>query len=401
MPHDQTYRKAIIGLLIMATVTDLQLIAAISPEIAIGLHASTVHVSYSFVVYSIAAALAALLLIRFPTYWSGTKILPVVCFAYAALIVVSVSSQTLVLFLVARGLCGIAGGVISALSITELADTSSYERRGKSMNFLTFGYFAAPMLGVPVGVFLAGQFDWRIALSFLAIVFPAIGMMMRAIPSRDEQSPMTLRSAHLKQVSARSRRLGIISAFFVSGGAVGFITFLGSWLAELRQGDGLDAGFVYSLVNLAGLVGGLAGGFIADRFGKRKAALHASLHMGLCLFAVIATSGPTAVLLILLGSATSAALRVAPLQALLTEMVTRENVAGYIATRNISSQLGIAFSVVVCGRLYTAFGFEAVLVACGALTLAAWITIGGIVEPEASERIDGKRAIVGDVLFDQ
>lgn len=385
----------------MATVTDLQLIAAISPEIAIGFRATTVQVSYSFVGYSIAAALAALLLIRFPKYLSGANLLPVVCFGYAILIILSVISQTLVLFLVARGLCGLAGGMISALAISRLAETSSYEQRGKSMNFLTFGYFAAPMFGVPAGVFLAGQFDWRVALCATGIALPAIGLMMRAIPGPGKPPPQPPNFADKQPGSHLSRRLGIISAFFVSGGSVGFVMFLGSWLAELGPGNGFDTGVIYSLVNLAGLAGGLGGGFIADRVGKRSVALHSSLLMAVCLFAVIATSGPTAILLFVLGSATSAALRVAPLQALLTELVTRENIVAYIAARNISSQLGIAFSVVVCGHLYSTFGFQAVLFACGAFTVAAWLTIGGIVEPEASIKIGKNRAIAGDVVFDQ
>jgi pimeloyl-ACP methyl ester carboxylesterase len=76
-----------------------------------------------------------------------------------------------------------------------------------------------------------------------------------------------------------------------------------------------------------------------------------------------------------------AALRVAPLQALVTEIVEPAERATYVALRNGASQLGIAAAVAAGGRLYSGYGLTGVGLLCAALTLGAWLTVRLLDDP--------------------
>lgn len=375
----------------MAAVTDIQVTAAIAPKIAVGLDSSAVTISFGFVVYSIAAAAASALLIRFPANLDPAITLPWASWLYGAFILVSIVDGGTIFFLAGRIGSGLAGGMISTLAITSLAAASEYRRRGASMNFLAIGYYAAPMLGVPAGVVLAEYFQWQAALAVVAIIFAFAGFLTKRFPLRRIDPKVLPTPSPVSDLSTRSLRLGVISAFFVSGGVFGFTIFVGTWAAEKEIFSAFSGGTVYLLINLAGFCGALAGGFLADRFGKRYAALFSSLLMAGFLFAGLFAAEPAIKVLFILGGAAAAALRVAPMNALVTELVRPARTARYVATRNISSQLGIAASIFVCGQLYAAAGYRAVLFASAVLTLVAWITIWGIDEPRSTESLsDGE-----------
>jgi predicted MFS family arabinose efflux permease len=82
----------------------------------------------------------------------------------------------------ARALAGLAGGLVSALVITALADASSYARRGRQMSGVAVAYFLAPVLGVPLGVWVAGSFGWRAVFAASAALVAVAGLLVRQFP---------------------------------------------------------------------------------------------------------------------------------------------------------------------------------------------------------------------------
>jgi pimeloyl-ACP methyl ester carboxylesterase len=89
-----------------------------------------------------------------------------------------------------------------------------------------------------------------------------------------------------------------------------------------------------------------------------------------------------------------ASLRVAPLQALVTEIVTPDERPTYIALRNGASQLGIATSVAAAGWLYVRMGYMGIGLLCAGLSLVAWASLRRIEDPHdaAREHAESPRA---------
>ncbi len=392
---------AVTCLLILSALIDSQLVAAIAPQIAAGLLSLPTIVASSVTVYAVTAAGVALLLGRY----SG-RIRPRAWLPFAAAIFVAASLMAsfathIAIFLAARALAGVAGGLISALVIAALADASSYAKRGKQMSGVAISYFLAPVVGVPLGTYLTGLYGWRSVFWSVALLAALSGLLVKLFPlpaavketSEQQEGQTEETETHPAATAAtkislwnlmsrsRSTRMGLISAFFVSGGLVGFTTFLGTWLAEAFHAGTREIGLVYALAGGGAVLGSVLGGMLADRYGKRRVAAKASALMILGLL-LLPTFTWSATLLVLISvTAFFAALRVAPLQALVTEIVEPAERATYVALRNGASQLGIAAAVAAGGRLYAGYGLTGVGLLCAALTLGAWLTIRLLQDP--------------------
>lgn len=153
-------------------------------------------------------------------------------------------------------------------------------------------------------------------------------------------------------IRSRSTLMGLIGAFFVSGGVVGFTSFAGVWLFQAFRVDTRSVGLVYALAGAAAIGGGVLGGYLADRFGKRRIALQGSVALLILLLIVPTFTLSTTLVVLVAVAAFVAALRIAPLQALITELVAPHERAPYVALRTACSQLGIAATVWWCAVIY-------------------------------------------------
>ncbi|HEV2801351.1 MAG TPA: MFS transporter [Pyrinomonadaceae bacterium] len=410
-------------LLMLVALIDSQVVGAITPQIAAGLGSTKTGVAASVTVYALAAAAVALLLGR-----SGGRVHPVRWLPWAAVLFVGANALAafaphVAVFWAARATAGLAGGLVSALVIAALADASSYARRGRQMSGVAVVYFLAPVVGVPVGAWAAGRFGWRVVFAASAVLVAVAGLLVRQFPlaktteakdkrageeakespgdvrgrelegqlkRRDEGSTTRVSLWHLAMRS-RSTRRGIVSAFFVSGGLVGLTTYLGAWLADAFRAGAREVGLTYALAGAGAVAGGALGGMLADRYGKRRVAVWSSALM-IFLVLVLPTFAWGVRLWAIIGAtAFLAALRVAPLQALVTELVGASERAAYIALRNGASQLGIALAVAVGARLYPRYGLAGVGAMCAALTLGATLSMRKLADPhdDAKTRAGG------------
>ena len=388
-------------LLMLVALVDSQVVAAITPQIAAGLGSAKTSVAASVMVYALAAAAVALVLGR-----SGGRVNPVRWLPASAAIFVAANALAafaphVALFWTARALAGLAGGLVSALVIAALADASSYARRGKQMSGVAVAYFLAPVLGVPLGAWLAGRFGWRVVFAASAVLVAVAGLLVRQFPlpgantvTRDEATgdargrlkkadEQATGRVSLWQLAMRSRstRRGIVSAFFVSGGLVGLTTYLGTWLSDAFRAGAREVGLIYALAGAGAVAGGALGGLLADRYGKRRVAILSSALM-IFLVLVLPTFNWGVRLWAIIGAtAFLAALRVAPLQALITELVAASERATYVALRNGASQLGIALAVAAGARLYPRYGLAGVGAMCAILTLGATLSMRKLADP--------------------
>lgn len=396
-------------LLILVALIDSQVVAAITPQIAAGLSVPKTVVASSVTAYAIAAAMVALLLGYYSQRIRPLTWLPLAAVIFVAASLLAAFSPHVSFFFMARTVAGSAGGLISALAIAALANASSYANRGKQMSGVAISYFLAPVLGVPLGTFLTGLYGWRGVFMLSAALVALAGLLVHLfpLPSSTPESAITghrpstepaagrnvsgsVGSLWRLAVGSRSTRMGIVSAFFISGGLVGFTTYLGTWLSDAFHAGTKEVGFVYALAGAGAVVGGALGGFLADRFGKRRVAVDASLGMIALLLALPTFAWSTRLHAIIGVTAFLAALRIAPLQALITELVAPAERPAYIALRNGASQLGIAAAVAINGFLYLRYGLVSVGALCALLTVGAWLTVRLMQDPHEQASPEGK-----------
>lgn len=394
-------------LLMLAALVDSQVVGAIAPQVAAGVGASKAMVAASVTAYSVAAACVALLLARGALRGRPATWLPFAAVLFVAGASAAAAAPHVAVFWAGRAVAGLAGGLVSALVVAALADASSYARRGRQMSGVAVCYFLAPVVGVPLAAWLAGRAGWRTVFVAVAILTALAGLLVKLFPlvstrrdteaARDANARGASAAAHAVVSGGRARvslwrllmrtrttRRGVVSAFFVSGGLVGLTTYLGAWLADSFNASAGDVGATYAVAGAGAVVGGFAGGALADRVGKRRVAAVSSLWLALFLLLLPTFDWGAKLWAVTCATAFLAALRVAPLQALVTEVVEPAERATYVALRNAASQLGIAAAVAAGGRLYQGWGLFGVGLLSAALTLCAWLSVRKMEDPHAS-----------------
>lgn len=369
--------------------SDNQMISPLLPLIAreYGLEAGQVGEQIG-PAYALAAALAALFVGPFSDRVGRRQFL-----LYAAVLF---SLSLLSVFLIegigalgaVRLVTGLAAGTFSTCAIAYVGDYFPYERRATAMSVVQAGYFGALVFGVPVATVIAQALGWRVSFAFfgalaLTVFFCVLFLLpedrglLKATATGERRRLGNLRVAF----SSRERLASIIAAFCVSCGFVGFLFYLGSWLVSDFGMLPRNVGFVFIAVGVVSLMGAFVAGPVADRVGKRSVSILSSLVLAAALFAIPRFPFGVWLFASFLTAALAFAFRQGPLQALATELVPAHARGALVAMRNTASQLGIAVSTWASGALFDRYGYKAVGIFCGTVTLAAVIFIAAMKEP--------------------
>jgi predicted MFS family arabinose efflux permease len=263
------------------------------------------------------------------------------------------------------------------------------------------GYFAALVVGVPVGAVIADRFGWRAAfIAFGVLAAPLIVFTRLVLPddSRTETTPKVLyRFSNFGRLLTNKATLAaIFAASFVSLGFAGFVQYLGSWLTR-RNGLGLtvsEVGLVFIALGVASLVGGIGAVYVSDKVGKRKLSIACTLLLAALLLTIPRFEIGIPLGALFVAASFIFALRQGPLHALATEVVLKEARGALVALRNTASQIGIALATIICGQLYDIYGYAAVGVFSAIATLMAAVFIIMMPEPERKVLRQDKNALI-------
>ncbi len=404
------------GLMFVA-VADNQMISPLLPDLmaAFGMGAGRAGLLVS--VYAIAAAVVSFTIGPLSDRTGRRKMLIAALIVFTAATLLCGLAWDYASLVAFRAVTGAAAGVLS-LNITAcIGDHFPYKRRGAAMGLVMSGYFAAMILGVPAGAFVAEAWSWRWAFGAFAgagllLWVPALAILPHRIPpagtagtdstagtgstaatgssggsapaDRTASTAPAVQGVSITDLArvygrflVRTGPLAVVAAsFLVSASTVGFITFVGTWL---RDAYGLSTdwiGLVFLFSGLGALLGSPLAGYLSDYTGKRGVVVVSGLVMAVLLAAIPWITGLLPVVFagfILTGIA--GAFRHAPLQALVTAMASDEERGTLIALKNTVAEFGIAGGTALCGVLYVAFGYPSVGAACGAMAAAASIII--------------------------
>ena len=381
---------SLIGLLTLGLV-DNQILAPILPEIASSFGVRAAQVGLTVSGYALAAATAALIIGPLSDRAARRPFLIAAGMSFGLASLAAFFAGSFSLFAGARLLAGASAGVISALVVVSIADRVPYERRGRAMSWVASAYVVAPMLGVPAAALLAEEFEWR-ALYMLFAAATVVLSLALAVWFVESFTASTSEQGHWvseawqnysRFLKNKVTAAGALSAFFVSGGITGFTLYLFMYLSS-EFGFSISArGMVYLVSGGAALLGALGAGPVSDRIGKRTVALWGSVALAVFVLVVPRLGGGVALYVGLALVGLAAASRMAPLQSLVTELVSREARGAYVALRNALSQLGIAVTAAVGGPLLDSRGFGAVCILAAGFSLVAALLLLLVEEPKA------------------
>ena len=424
-------------LLLFLGLADNQMIAVLLPALVKSLGINLSAAGLLVVVYSMAAAVAAFFSGTLSDHYGRRRFLLAGVGLFAVSSWAASWSHTLDELMLARALTGLAAGTLSTCSITFAADRFPYHVRGRAIGLISSAYFAAPILGVPIAAQIADHFGWPRAFLFFAALAAVVTFATLRLP-HDRHSQFEVRSPELEVPSAgsdfrgpksevqttgfgisnpesvvRSSDLGLwtsdvllrktldafrsflsrrdtaaalVIAFLVSGGLVGFLTYIGQWLNSSFGIATRTLGWVFMLGGLVAVVSAPLGGILSDRWGKRAMSIASNVLLALAVALVPFLPWGFGLLAVFGLASLGAAFRQGPLTALMTEMVPAAQRGSFIALRNIASQLGIGATAYVGGVLFQRFGYRAVTSLCSLMTGAVVVLLAThIVEPQGAQ----------------
>jgi predicted MFS family arabinose efflux permease len=375
--------------LLFLGLADNQMIAALLPALLGSLHVSVRVAGLLVAIYALAAALASFISGFLSDHYGRRRFLLLGVFLFVVSSWTASRTATFHGLVLARGLTGFAAGTLSTCSITYAADWFEYSVRGRALGLISSAYFAAPILGVPLAAQIADRYGWRRAFLLFAILALATAALTLRLP-KDRLNPAP--SSDKLRAASRSFRLFLARAdtaaalgiaFLVSGGLVGFLTYVGQWLNGQFALPTRTIGWVFMLGGLVALGSAPAGGIISDRLGKRSVAIVSNIILALAIALIPLFSWGPWLLAVFSLASMGAAFRQGPLTALITELVPSTQRGAFIALRNVFSQSGIGIAAFLGGLLYEGHGYGAVTTLCAAMTaLVVLLLITHIVEPD-------------------
>jgi predicted MFS family arabinose efflux permease len=169
----------------------------------------------------------------------------------------------------------------------------------------------------------------------------------------------------------RSSIGALLCSLFASGGTMGFLAFLGTWLHDSFGVPTGKIGLVFLASGSAALLASPLAGSIADKIGKRLQFILSSMALALFLCILPGLNWGWVLFMVFGCISLSAAFRQGPMEAVLTEIVGPESRGTFVALKNSFSQLGIGLTTLVSGILFEIHGYRAVCILGAGLSLLA------------------------------
>jgi DHA1 family purine base/nucleoside efflux pump-like MFS transporter len=284
-----------------------------------------------------------------------------------------------------RIVTGMGASMLSLNTISYAADFFPYASRGWAMGSIVSSYFAALILGVPLGSWIGDRLGWNavfgttcgLALALFATTQLFLPAQIRGQWQSTEVIFVQQIRTYLDFLRGDKTFGALLSSFFASAGMMGFLAFLGVWLHDAFGIPGKQIGLVFLASGGAALLASPLAGSLSDRIGKRVQFILSNVSMALFLFVLPGLRWGPLLFAVFGAISLSAAFRQGPMEALLTEVVPAGQRGSFIALKNSFSQLGIGLAAFASGLLFERGGYFAVcllgafsnLVAAGAMLI--------------------------------
>ena len=310
-----------------------------------------------------------------------------------------------------RLLAGAGGGMLSGAAVSFIGDYFPYARRGWAAGWVMSGVPFGLVLGIPLGRVLAVAFGFRAPFLVFAVVMAlAFAMMTLFVPQPDverEAERLSLGGAlrRYKHLLAQSELLTAVATYFLMYLSLGLlVVYLPQWLTERFALDievfgrplqlfGLDVDLIATLFLAGGAASVLASPFagtLSDRIGRKPLIIASCIGLAVVTLALTyLVTVRWAAYPLYVGIMVLFAMRMTPLQALLTALVPDHQRGSLLSLTIAVGQLGTALGAALGGMLYAGPGYRVnTVVSAAAIALMALLVWRALPEPSV-ERSKG------------
>lgn len=296
--------------------------------------------------------------------------------------------------LAVRVLAGIAGGVLTGSAVSFIGDYFPYERRGWANGWAMSGFAVGQVLGIPAGTLLAARHGFAAPFLLFAVTMAIAFLLVLVIVPRQHRTP----AAPLTIASGLAEYAALLSSRRVRGAAFvyatmffavsHFVLYLPTWAeTDLDMGPESIA-LMFTVGGIASVVFGPLAGKFSDRIGRRPLILASCIGAAIQLaLTTVLVHGATTAYLMFFVAMVLLAMRLSPLQALLSTLVPDTRRGALMSLVVALGQLGGALGAAVAGWLFAESGYATcTIVAAVAILTTGWVVWQELPEPSAADR---------------
>lgn len=178
-----SYQKFVIFILAMtqfSVILDFMVMSPLGDMLIKSLSLKPSQFGVAVSAYAFSAGISGLLTAGFADRFDRKKLL---VFFYAGFVLGTLfcsMAVTYPLLVAARIITGLFGGVIGSVSMAIITDLFTLEQRGRTMGFIQMGFGASQVLGIPISLFIANQWNWQSPFLMVAIMASVILLLIIA-----------------------------------------------------------------------------------------------------------------------------------------------------------------------------------------------------------------------------
>jgi predicted MFS family arabinose efflux permease len=384
-PREEIRVIAFLFLILFVGSADSQILSPLLPAIRTHFGKSSSYVGYLFPGYSFCAGLSVLFWGPLSDIHGRKKGLLCGLIFFICGSSISFLAAGFPMLLAGRVVTGMGASMLSLNSISYAADYFPYASRGWAMGSVFSSYFAALILGVPLGAWLGDHFGWNKVFGAMGgialLLFIAIRRRLPELAGKNEKpSERGSSSKFIRQYTTFLKQrhcLGaLLSSLFASGGMMGFLALVGTWMQDAFGISISKSGLIFLIPGAAALLASPIAGSIADRIGKRFQFVLSCISLALFLSLLPGLRWGSLLFGVLGAISLSAAFRQGPMEAVFTEIASSSSRGAFLALKNSFSQIGIGLATAFSWMLYKSEGYSAVCFLGAACNVLAAACIG-------------------------
>lgn len=292
--------------------------------------------------------------------------------------------------LTVRAIAGAAGGTLSGAAVAYVGDYFPYHRRGWANGWVMSGIAVGQIIGIPLGTLLAEMINYRWPFLMFALTMGgAFVLIWKVVPQpevRRDLRRLSVKRALVDYIRLlKHRATGAATlVYFLMFFSIGlYVVYLPTWLERTLNVSGAAIASLFLVGGIANVLTGPVAGKLSDRIGRKPLVISSCIGlavvMSITTFAVV--NMWMAYLLFSLAMV-AIAMRLSPLQSLLTALVADEKRGILMSLAVAVGQIGIGLSGGLAGPAYTEFGYLSnTVLASAAITLMAILVWRRLPEP--------------------
>ncbi|HSG50325.1 MAG TPA: MFS transporter [Longimicrobiales bacterium] len=269
-------------------------------------------------------------------------------------------------FLAVRVFAGMAGGVLSGAAVSYVGDYFPYNRRGWATGWIMSGSAFGQIIGIPLGIVLAGGEGFRAPFVLFAVVmFMAFFLILLKVPQPDVQRTtgrLTVSGAFADYMAMLRRpeiAFAAFAFFLMFLGLSLYVVYLPTWLEREMGATPNAIATLFLIGGIANVLTGPQAGRISDKVGRKGIILLScsGLFVVMLLTTVLITEFWLAYPMFFL-TMVLVAMRISPFSALLTALVTDQRRGSLMSLTVALGQVGFAVGGAVAGPLFAGAGYR-------------------------------------------